>query len=313
MNKRVGILMGGPSREREISIKSGMAVYQALENKGIETVPIELSRASAMNGYRGAVIDKVRSSNIDIAFIALHGRFGEDGHIQEILEEMNIPYTGSGVSASRQGIDKIKSREIFRSKNIPVPRYEVIARVARGSTLATSCFEKLGSPLVIKPSDEGSSIGLSIVDSERDLAAGVDNAFNYSDNVIIEEYLYGRELTVGIIGDDALPVVEIIPKRKFFDFDAKYKNGLTEYKVPADIKKNEYEACQKTALMAHNALGARFFSRVDMILNDKGVSVVLELNSIPGLTHTSLLPKAAQAAGIDFEKLVLKILESALW
>lgn len=319
MNERVGILMGGPSREREISIKSGMAVYQVLVDRGVNAVPIELSGASTMNGYREKVIDRVRSSDIDIAFIALHGEFGEDGHIQEILEEMNIPYTGSKVNASRCGMDKIKSREIFRSKNIPIPRYKAIVQdrvshsFVRDSVLNKKYFEELGSPLVVKPSNEGSSIGLSIVDSEEDFVAAVDDAFKYSDNVIIEEYLYGREITVGILDEKALPVVEIIPKRRFFDFEAKYKDGLTEYRVPADIGKDESGICQETALMAHKSLAARFFSRVDMILSPKGLPVVLEVNTIPGLTSTSLLPKAARAAGIDFEKLVLKILESALW
>lgn len=309
-DRRVGVLMGGPSCERDISIKSGRAVLEALINKGIDAVPIELSSASTMNGYKDRVVGKLRSSNIDIAFIALHGEFGEDGGIQEILEEIKIPYTGSRISASRYGMDKVKSKELFKSKDIKMPRYEVITK---GSTATKSYFSELGSPLVVKPSNEGSSIGLSIVDSEEGLKAAIDNAFSYANNIIIEEYLKGREITVGILDNNALPAVEIIPKKKFFDFEAKYKNGLTEYKVPADIAKEESEACQKAAIEAHKALGARFFSRVDMILNNKGIPFVLEVNTIPGLTETSLLPKAARAAGIDFEGLVLKILESALW
>lgn len=304
--------MGGPSCERDISMVSGKAVYQALMNKGINVVPVELSKTSTMNGYKDEVINKVCSSNIDIAFIALHGEFGEDGHIQEILEEMNIPYTGSKVNASRYGMDKVASREIFKSKNIPIPSYRVIVRDS-ALNRTEEYFNDLGNPLVIKPLDEGSSIGLSIVNSEKDFAAGIENAFGYSDKAIIEKYIYGREVTVGILEDNSLPVIEIIPKRNFFDYEAKYKNGLAEYKVPADIAKKEYDICQKTALLAHRALEARFFSRVDIILNKKGIPVVLEINTIPGLTETSLLPKAAWAAGIDFEKLILKILESALW
>ena len=321
MNKRVGVLMGGPSSERDISIRSGRAVCQALKNSRINAVPVELIKASTMNGYKELVMKKIRSSHIDIAFITLHGEFGEDGTIQKILEEMDIPYTGSGIDASRLGMDKISSRKVFKLNNIPIPRYKVIVQgealdssvSANSTTSAKAYFKKLGSPLVIKPSNGGSSIGLSIVDSERYFTKALSKAFRYSHNVIIEQYIRGREITVGILEDRALPIVEIIPKRRFFDFEAKYEKGITEYIVPAEIDKTRYEACQSTALLAHRALGARFFSRVDMILSQDGHPVVLELNTIPGLTEASLLPKAAEATGIDFNQLVFKILESALW
>lgn len=314
MKKRVGVLMGGPSCERDISIKSGKAVCRALENKNIDVVPVELIKASTMNGYRELVMQQIRLSGIDVAFIALHGEFGEDGEIQKILEDMDIPYTGSRPEASRLGMDKVSSKLIFKSKNIPMPRYTVI----KNSDLdkrqsARAYFKELGLPLVIKPCDEGSSIGLSIVDREEDFHTAIKKVFEYSDKGIIEEYVRGREITVGILEDKALPIVEIITKKRFFDFEAKYEKGLTEYRVPAEITKKQYEACQKIGLGAHKALGARFFSRVDMILSESGIPVVLELNTIPGLTETSLLPKAALAAGIDFEGLILKILESVSW
>lgn len=316
--KRVGVLMGGPSSERDISIKSGKAVFRALKKNNINAVSYELAMPLNTNGYIQSVKEKIGAMDIDIAFIALHGEFGEDGTIQKILEEMKIPYAGSKTRASKLAIDKIDSREIFEKNNIPMPRYNV---VVRGEVLPDEpvsdnikiFFEELSMPIVVKPSTEGSSIGLSMVDSENSLYKAVSNAFKYSDRVIIEEYIEGREITVGILEDRALPVVEIIPKNRFFDFEAKYNKGATDYKVPAEIDKEKYRECQEMALLAHKVLGARFFSRVDMILDKDGTPYILELNTIPGLTETSLLPLAAAEAGIDFNQLVLKILESSLW
>ncbi|MDP6686126.1 MAG: D-alanine--D-alanine ligase [Candidatus Omnitrophota bacterium] len=309
MARRVGILMGGPSCERDVSIKSGKAVYQALYNKGIEAVCLELEPRSDLNGYKGWVRKRIIDSKIDVAFIALHGEFGEDGSIQEILEGIKLPYTGSRVDASKLGMDKIRSRYMFEAKKIPVPRYKLVQRLDKGID-PNIYFKELGGDLVIKPYNGGSSIGLSIVDSEVGLDKALKNAFRYSDTVIIEEYIKGREITVGILGDRPLPVVEIIPKKAFFDFEAKYEKDLTEYKVPANISVEQFEESQKLALMAHTSLGARFFSRVDMILSDKA-PIVLELNTIPGLTETSLVPKAIMAVCVEFEDLVVKILGSA--
>ena len=316
--KRVGVLMGGPSSERDISIKSGKAVFRALKKNNINAVSYELAMPLNTNGYIQSVKEKIGAMDIDIAFIALHGEFGEDGTIQKILEEIKIPYAGSKTRASKLAIDKIDSREIFEKNNIPMPRYNV---VVRGEVLPDEpvsdnikiFFEELSVPIVVKPSTQGSSIGLSMVDSENSLYKAVSNAFKYSDRVIIEEYIEGREITVGILEDRALPVVEIIPKNRFFDFEAKYNKGATDYKVPAEIDKEKYRECQEMALLAHKVLGARFFSRVDMILDKDGTPYILELNTIPGLTETSLLPLAAAEAGIDFNQLVLKILESSLW
>lgn len=320
MDRRVGVLMGGPSCERDISLKSGNAVLRALKNRGIDSVPVELPKASTMNGYREKAIKKILSSKIDAAFIALHGRFGEDGEAQKILEDIKISYTGSRVEASRCGMDKIVSKAIFKSDNLPIPEYRLIGQGEAPDNIGLDMrctphvyFKELGSPLVVKPSNEGSSIGLSIVDSDGAFVSAIKNAFKYSDKVIIEEYISGREITVGILEDRPLPIVEIIPKNKFFDFEAKYEKGVTEYRVPAEIGEAAYGAAQNIALSAHRALGALYFSRVDMILSDRGDPVVLEVNTIPGLTETSLLPKAALAAGIDFEGLVLKILEPILW
>jgi D-alanine-D-alanine ligase len=312
--KRVGVLMGGPSSEREISIKSGKAVCKALEAKRIDYVPVELMPGPNTNGYKESVAKKLALLKIDVAFVALHGEFGEDGTVQGLLEEMKIPYTGSSSSASRVAMNKITAKEMFKSKNIPIARHEILAKddFNKGCDI-NAYFKNLGPSLVVKPSNGGSSIGLNIVSNREDLKAAIDDAFKYDNRLIIEEYIPGREITVGIIEDMALPIVEILPKRKFFDFTAKYQNGLTEYIVPAKIEKSIYENCQDIGLKAHKVLSARSFSRVDIILNKKKGPVVLEVNTIPGLTETSLLPKAARAIGMEFEDLCLKILESASW
>lgn len=310
--KRVGVLMGGPSSEREISIKSGKAVCKALEAKRIDCVPVELMPGPNTNGYKESVAKKLALLKIDVAFVALHGEFGEDGTLQGLLEKMKIAYTGSSSSASRAAMNKITAKEMFKSKNIPVAMHEILAKdnFNKGCDIDVY-FKNLGSSLVVKPSNGGSSIGLNIVSNREDLKAAIDDAFKYDNRLIIEEYIPGREITVGIIEDMALPIVEILPKRKFFDFTAKYQNGLTEYIVPAKIEIAIYEECQDIGLEAHRVLSARSFSRVDIILNKKKGPVVLEVNTIPGLTETSLLPKAARAIGMEFEDLCLKILESA--
>ncbi|MFH1479082.1 MAG: D-alanine--D-alanine ligase [Candidatus Omnitrophota bacterium] len=313
MSKRIGILMGGPSSESDISIKSGKAVYSALMSKGLDAVEVCLDRSQDINGYKDLVKDRIRSLGIDVAFIAMHGEFGEDGFIQSILEDMKIPYTGSKVKASQVGMDKIMSKEVFKTCNIPVPRHIILSKTDIDKTADQKVyFNELGLPLVIKPYNKGSSIGLYIVDKEEEFYPFLEKAFNYSNTVMLEEYIKGREITVGILADRPLPIVEIVPKNKFFDFEAKYNKGLTEYIVPAKMQEKIYKECQNIALLTHKALGADFFSRVDMILSDD-TPVVLEINTIPGLTETSLLPKAAKASGMDFEELAIKILESAKW
>ena len=312
--KRVGVLMGGPSSEREISIKSGKAVCKALEARQIDYVPVELMAGPNTNGYKKSVTDLISRMKIGVAFVALHGEFGEDGTVQELLEKMNIPHTGSSSSASRVAMNKITAKEIFKLNFIPIARHEILTKDSfdKESNLSVY-FRNLGSSLVVKPSNGGSSIGLNIADSEQGLKDAIRDAFKYDDKLIIEEYIPGREITVGVMEDKALPIVEIVPKRKFFDFTAKYEKGLTEYIVPAEIEKSIYKKCQDIGLKAHEALSAKSFSRVDIILNEKIGPVVLEVNTIPGLTETSLLPKAARSIGIEFEDLCLKILESASW
>lgn len=301
---RIGVLMGGPSTEREVSLKSGQAVYQALSSKGLEVVAVDIKTDSPQENAA-----LLRAKNIDVAFIALHGRFGEDGQIQEILDNLGIPYTGSGKMASALAMDKIASRKIFEAHGLAVPRYKVEDRFSY--SINWRMHNLLSFPLVVKPATHGSSIGLSIVDNDRDMPGAIKFAFSHDQRVIIEEYIKGREMTVGILQEKPLPVIEIIPKNRFFDYEAKYKSGMTEYIVPAKIEEQLSRKLQKTALSAHKLLGCWGCSRVDMILSQDNIAYVLEVNTIPGLTATSLLPKAARITGIDFTQLCLKLISLA--
>lgn len=303
-NSRIGVLMGGSSSEREVSLKSGQAVFEALKNAGLDVVAVDLK-----DDHKENIIQQIKNYKIKTAFIALHGQFGEDGTVQKLLEENKIPYTGSGVEASRLAMDKIASRRLLESKKIPVPNY-VVWDAAVYPNFDLSFLNGLLYPLVVKPSNQGSSIGISIIEKKKDLTSALKAANRFSSQVLIEEYIPGKEITVGLLEDKPLPVLRIAPKNKFYDYRAKYESG-TEYEVPAKISKEEFKSAQVKALAAHRTLGCRYFSRVDMILKDNSEIVVLEVNTIPGLTTKSLLPKAAQAAGIDFTQLCLKLINSA--
>jgi len=301
---RIGVLMGGPSSEREISLKSGQAVHESLKGMGLEAVPVDIiSRDNQKN------IRLLKSYGLDCAFIALHGYFGEDGQIQEILEGLGIPYTGSASLASRLAMDKIESRKIFKVHGMAVPAYQILQRLSYNPNWI-SCNQFI-FPLVVKPAGHGSSIGLSIVDNKQDLAKAVEAAFKFDENILVEEYIKGREVTVGILDERALPVIEVIPKKRFFDFQAKYQPGMTDYQVPAQLDQVTAKNLQQTALAAHNLLGCLGCSRVDMILSSGDKPFILEVNTIPGLTSTSLLPKAARVVGIDFAQLCLTLIQLA--
>ena len=301
---RVGVLMGGFSSEREISLKSGKAVLCALKDSGIDAVGIDIITDSAADNIR-----LLNTYNLDCVFITLHGRFGEDGAIQEILEQVGLPYTGSGVRASRLAMDKIGALKIFRTGKLYVPRSQFLERQAYGKN---SDFKNdLGFPLVVKPANHGSSIGLSIVEFEQEIPAAIQLAFQFDARIVIEEYISGRELTVGVLDEKPLPVIEIVPKHKFFDFEAKYQAGLTDYIIPASLDPEIAEKVQQAGLEAHKLLGCFGCSRTDIILSQDNLPFVLETNTIPGMTATSLLPKAARILGIDFNRLCIKLLELA--
>jgi len=292
-----GEIAGGCSSERDISIKSGKAVFETLQKAGLKAVFIDVSEET---------VSFLDTHAIGMAFIALHGKFGEDGAIQEMLSMKGVPYTGSGPKASATAMDKLASKKRFVKNGLKVPDYTV---VHSGDDMPGTGVH---FPCVVKPQYEGSSIGLSIVPSPEDLPAAVEKAMVYGGSTIIEKHIQGRELTVGILQDEALPVVEVIPAKGLYDFSAKYEDVNTEYVVPARIKMEAYQKAQEIGVAAHTCLGCRGFSRVDMRMDEDGEIFVLEVNTIPGLTEKSLLPKAARAAGINFLELCVKILSSAL-
>ena len=296
---RIGVLAGGPSSERDISLRSGKAVHSALLSQGLNAVLLDV---------KDSIRDVIAANVIDVAFIALHGKFGEDGTVQKMLEDASIPYTGSDVEASRLALDKITSKEVFIKNGIPVPAYIVFEK----NIFSIDEADSLGYPLVVKPQFEGSSIGLSIVREKKLLKGSLDKAFQYGDRLLLERYIEGRELTVGILENKALPVIEIVTRNKVYDYEAKYKNTDTEYLVPAKINKDAYERASLLGVMAHKALGCNSFSRVDIMMKENGDMFVLEVNTIPGMTERSLLPKAAEAIGLRFSDLCVKILENAL-
>lgn len=302
---RIGVLMGGPSSERDISLKSGKAVYESLKAQELDVVNVDIQTDDRQHNHQ-----LIQEENIDIAFIALHGHFGEDGQIQAILEEMDIPYTGSDSVASRLAMDKTASQRIFQEQGLPVPNYIVLS--SRDSReLYPRLTQDFLPPLVVKPAAQGSSIGLSIVQTQQQLNQAIEYAAGFNERIIIEKYIKGREITVGILDNSALPVIEIIPQNKFYDYEAKYKPGKSNYVVPANLSAQVTVQAQNEALAAHRLLGCSGFSRVDMRLSPDNIPFILEVNSIPGLTQTSLLPKAAKAAGIDFAQLSILILRLA--
>lgn len=296
---RVGVIAGGPSNEREISLKSGRAVYDNLLKEGVDAIMLEVG-----DDIRGAL----ENNKIDVAFIALHGRFGEDGTVQKVLEEMKVPYTGSGPKASHAALDKILTKSILERADIPVPRYIIFEK---DDYKVEDCYD-LGMPLVVKPHQEGSSIGLSVVKSKEELPAAIEKALGFGEYALIEEYISGRELTVGILNDQPLPVIEIVPKNNIYDYKAKYECPDTKYIVPAQIDEDQSKRAMELGRKTHVALGCRCFSRVDMIMDASGKIFVLEANTIPGMTERSLLPKAAQATGLSFGGLCIKLIEDAL-
>jgi len=302
--KHIGVVMGGCSSEKAVSIKSGTAVLKALTESGCKASAVELKTEN-----REEVIAFLKSSKIDIAFITLHGRFGEDGKIQEILESIGLPYTGSGSVASRTAMDKLASYDVLASHHIRVPHFLRFEKSDKDiAEKVKSAFQH--KPVVVKPPCEGSSFGVTIVHDHHNLSKAISDAFTYDDRIIVESYIKGKELTAGILGNKLLPVVEIRPKNLFFDYEAKYQAG-TEYIVPAEINSSTAQQVQQIAWKVHQAIGCRDLSRVDFILDENNIPWALEINTIPGMTATSLLPKAAAAIGIDFKKLCLTLAESA--
>ena len=297
----IGVLMGGCSSERDVSLRSGTAVAQALQSIGHKVVPIDLRTED------GREIDDV---HMDVAFIALHGRFGEDGRLQQLLQKKGIPYTGSGPEASRAAMDKVEAKRLFKLKSVETPPHRVIAR-GDSVDLMEHAARALGYPVVMKPRAEGSSVGVTVHEDRATLLDGAAECFRHDPIGLMEKFIVGRELTVGILDGRALPVIELRPKSRFFDYDAKYKSPDTQYIVNPPMSDLDRRRVQKTAKDAHDALGCEGMSRVDLILTPFCSVHVLEVNTIPGLTERSLLPKAARAAEFEFPQLCWKITELA--
>jgi D-alanine-D-alanine ligase len=295
---KIGVLCGGVSEEREISLRSGYAVFAALKRKGHEALFVDLKE-------RGSARCEIMTLQLDLAFIALHGLFGEDGEVQILLEELKIPFTGSGSLASCAAFDKLRAKDVFRQQNIPTPHHEV---VEQGADYGLP--ENL--PVMVKPRSQGSSIGCHLVTHPDHWNTAIEDALSYDSRVLIEEYITGDELTVGVLRDQPLPVIRLLPKHPFYDYSAKYDPGNVVYEVPAQISERTRREVQRVAIQAHQALGCSGYSRVDLILDSKQKPWILEVNTVPGFTDQSLLPKAACKAGISFDDLVVEITQEAM-
>lgn len=299
--KKIGVLMGGLSSEREVSFATGGAILKALMEKGYTAVALDAGRDIA---------ERIRAEGIEIAFNALHGKMGEDGAIQGLLEVLGIPFTGSGILASAVGMNKIISKTVFKAYGLTVGPYMIVpADDLAGLQTAQA---EIGFPLVVKPSSEGSSVGVSLVRKKEEFAVAADLAFSYDREIVIEKYIHGMEVQVGILGERALGAIEIVPKDVFYSYKAKYEPGGSEHFFPARIPKEVYERVLDAGLLAHRALGCRGYSRVDFIVGDDGAPFILEVNTLPGMTATSLLPEIANGVGIPFPKLVEEILRLAI-
>lgn len=305
-DRRIGVLAGGTSAERDISLKSGNAIYNALLGLGYDAVFIDAN---------DNLCEDLKREKIDIAFMALHGGHGENGAVQGLLEVMGIPYTGSGILASALAMDKVASKKIFLYHDIPVSPFVVISREKMGEKVnpqLITAFVDFPLPWVVKPVAEGSSIGVSIVKNEEDIADAVKSAFSYGEKIIIEKYIKGKEIQIGILGQTVLGGVEVRPSKEFYSYEAKYTPGLTQYILPPEIDESAYDTLKTTALKAHSALGCKGATRVDFILSESNEPYILEVNTIPGMTETSLLPKIARLSGLEFPDLIEEILKQTL-
>ena len=305
-SKRIAVLMGGKSAEREVSLRTGARVIGALEAQEFSVFvidPIDLDW-----------LDRLLSADVDIAFLALHGKGYEDGTIQGVLESFDIPYTGSGILASAIAMNKIVSKQIFETANIPTPKFFTFDPSRDVVAQCQVVADQLGFPVVVKPITEGSSIGVSMVNDVSELQRiSIETAKEFG-GVFFEQYISGMEISVGLLGIEelrALPILELVPKRDFYDYEAKYTAGMTEFVIPARLLETTTELVQKIALNAHRSVGCRCFSRVDMLVGEFDQPYVIEINTLPGLTELSDLPAQAKAAGISYNQLIGQILADA--
>ena len=303
--QRVTVLLGGRSAEREVSLNTGAQVAEALATRGFEVATVD----TALDGF----IDAITASEPDVVFIALHGRFGEDGTIQGLLELLDLPYVGSGVLASALAMNKVMTKHVYATSGLTTPAYRVVRRSDPydvGDITAA-----IGPHTVVKPANEGSSVGMTIVPDPSGLGDAIEFAFGYDPLVLVERFEEGVEVTVGVIGNDepvALPTLEIVPVNDFYDYESKYVPGMSRHIIPAGVSEEARVECQRLAVEAHRALGCAGMSRSDTIVTPEGTVFLLETNTIPGMTKTSLLPDAAAAAGIEFPELCEMLVRSGV-
>lgn len=296
---KVAVLMGGIAAEREVSLRSGKAVCAALQRAGVAATALDVTKLSELVSI---------SQNYDRAFIALHGRWGEDGQVQAILKSLNFPFSGSEMAASAIAMDKLRTKWLWRGVGLPTPDFIYISQY---QPLDVENF-KLTFPLIVKPSREGSSIGMRKVDDLAELLAAVKYAQEYDQEVLVEQWISGREFTVAVLNGRVLPTIELKTSHDFYDYSAKYQSSDTEYICPCDISSDLQTQIDRLVLQAFDALGAKGWGRMDLMVDADNQAWLIELNTVPGMTDTSLVPKAAKAAGLSFEQLVVEILESSL-
>jgi D-alanine-D-alanine ligase len=305
-SKKIGVLMGGLSVEREVSLRSGEKCFEALKSLGYDVVRIDALRDVAW---------RLAEEEVEVAFLALHGRFGEDGTVQGMLELMDVPYTGSGVLASALGMHKVCTKKIVRQSGVPTPDYLEVPQDVPADALAAKAVRDLGLPLMLKPVREGSSLGVVKCDTEEHLVAAIDQGRSEFGEVFLESYIRGTEITVGVVERGgrplALPILELVPHNEFYDYEAKYTHGMTDFIIPARLQPDVYEEAQRLSVAAFQAIGCRGYARVDFMVRD-GVSYFTEINTLPGMTDLSDLPAQAAAAGISYPELVEMILLTAV-
>lgn len=335
---KIALLVGGLSSEREVSLSSGRGILKGLRNLGNNVVVIDPIYGDKMveeesifkdkvskefptlekirllqKESSGKLIDCVNSNifnDIDLVFIGLHGKFGEDGKIQTLLELKGLKYTGSGIQSSAVAMDKDLSKLVFEKNNILTPDWVAIYK--ENNVIYDEITLRFGNPVVIKPNDEGSTVGLTIAHNEEEFSIGIKTAFNYSEKVLLEKYIKGRELTVSIIDGEAYPVIEIVPHEGFYDYEHKYSKGKSTYVCPAVIPEDVEEKAKELALIAYKALNCKVYARVDFLLTEKNELYCLEVNTLPGMTELSLVPMAAKAVNMDFNGLIQRIIDSSL-
>ncbi|WP_305909265.1 D-alanine--D-alanine ligase [Methylomarinum sp. Ch1-1] len=294
----VAVLMGGSAAEREISLNSGGAVYSALRRQGVEALAIDV---------KDNPIAALAGLNVDRVFNIVHGRGGEDGVLQAVLEVLGIPYTGSGVMASALAMDKLRTKLCWRGMGLQTPEW----RLLEGDDDIDACIEQLGAPLIVKPAQEGSSLGMSKAADREELVQAFRLATGYRCDVYAEQWVQGCEYTIALLDGEALPVIRLQTPNQFYDFEAKYRADTTEYHCPCGLDKGQEQALQQLAVKACAGLAVRGWARVDAFIDDNGQAQLIEVNTVPGMTDHSLVPMAAKAAGIDFDELVWRILETS--